>query len=146
MGYHIFQVYNKTKFNIKAENKLSALRATRLLSGKETCTDSSGKHFSWVRTEDFVNLPTLEAVLDEWRWRAKNDEAGNIIHIDFTGEKYGDDTLLFQQIAPFVEAGSVINMKGEDGALFRWRFDGKKCYEEQAEISVKWPEEPYESN
>lgn len=49
--------------------------------------------------------------------------------MDFTGEKYGDDTLLFKAIAPFVLKHSFIVMVGEDGAKWSWDFDGKNCKE-----------------
>ena len=69
-----------------------------------------------------------------WRWEVEEDEDHNIISINFCGEKSGDDLILFDAIAPFVEPGSMIEMLGEDGAKWRWIFDGKTCEEKYAKI------------
>ena len=55
--------------------------------------------------------------------------------IYFEGEKYGDDDLIFNAIAPYVEDGSYIQMNGEDGAIWRWVFENGKCVEKQATIT-----------
>lgn len=140
MGYCIYQ--GEVKFTIKVENKVAALQAVKGLAGKETIKYRDGRsNFSWVNTEEFVNVPILEKALEAWRWHPIVDKAGNITCLEFKGEKYGDDTLLFTALAPYVEAGSYIKMKGEDGALFRWVFDGKGVKEQQATVEVVWPEE-----
>lgn len=78
------------------------------------------KRYSWVN--DFHNLYSLEEVMREWRWDINFDEEGNVIDIEFIGEKLGDDPLLFEAIAPFVKDGSCIEMLGEDGDRWRWSF------------------------
>jgi hypothetical protein len=52
-------------------------------------------------------------------------ETGDITGLEFTGEKYGDCPLLFTTLAPYIEAGSVIEYHGEDGDKWRYVFDGK---------------------
>lgn len=122
MGYYI--KLKAQKFSIKKENFDAALKAIQsLANNKETITDSSGRHFSWVR-QGFEELDTLPAILDEWRYIAKIDTEG-IYRLEFTGEKYGDDDLLFKTLAPYVEAGSYLEWLGEDGDKWRFTFDGK---------------------
>lgn len=147
MGYCMRCV--DSNFLIKKENKSAALKAIQDLRGKETC----GDHFSWI-DDNFYEIKTLEEMLHEWRWldRERNDmhlsirignsqpiqpqtEKQDIFKLEFIGEKLGDDFLLFKTIAPWVEAGSYIEMLGEDGALWRWIFDGKTCVEKEAKIS-----------
>jgi hypothetical protein len=129
MGYCIFQ--GDTKFRIKAANKAAALEAVRALAKDEGrmsggAYSSSGRtsHFSWVTTDDFALAKTLEVALEAWRWPAVVDEkTGDIVGIEHRGEKRGDDPVLWDAIAPFVESGSYIQMSGEDGNIWRWCFD-----------------------
>lgn len=129
MGYCIFQNEEQSNFQIKAENKNKALVAIKSLVGKGRREDSSGRHYSWVDDENYKNSLTLENALKAWRWKSKNDNDENIIGLIFTGEKYGDDLILFNTIAPFVEDNSCIKMQGEDGKLFEWYFLNDVCEE-----------------
>lgn len=126
MGYCMSQ--QETVFKIKRENHINALDAIKKLSGEETY----GNRFSWVG--DFSKTKTLSGALECWRWEPIQDEHYNIVDINFCGEKLGDDFTLFQAIAPYVESGSMIEMLGEDGAHWRWVFDGKTCKEQYAKL------------
>ena len=127
MGYCIFQ--GKSAFFMGNETLDRALKAIQGLHGKETIKDSSGKHFYWVANEFYLhdNLPHM---LREWRWDASMDGDGNVVGLSFSGEKSGDDLILFGAIAPFVKKGSYIEMEGEDGECWKWVFNGKTCREE----------------
>lgn len=144
MGYCIQLV--DQKFTIKKENKAKALEAIRALA-KQTSKMSGGswgpggqersRHFSWVTTDDFVLAKTLEAALEAWRYEAlfhhkdeKNE--GDVVGINFSGEKLGDDKVLLDAIAPFVEDGSFLQFSGEDGGAWRWVFKDGKCTEKAA--------------
>jgi hypothetical protein len=132
MGYRMSQM--EAEFRIPKDRFADALAAIQALAGKETIHDRSGLHFSWVATEDFVRARTLEEALRAWRWNPDLDADGNIDGIWFEGEKSGDDTLLFEAIAPFVAPGSYIQMIGEDDSIWRWRFDGRHAHEEPARL------------
>lgn len=121
MGYHIFQNHEQSKFHIKAENKNKALEAVKSLFGQEATLTYSGNYYAWVN-DDYKDSTNLEDALKAWRWLAKNDNDGNIVELIFEGEKYGDDALLFDVIAPFVEDDCQIKMFGEDGRSFGWYF------------------------
>lgn len=142
MGYCMDQ--RECKFRIKAENKQLALTAIQNLA-TQTSKMSGGswhggqqvvKWFGWVNTSDFVNAPDLKTAMTAWRWEIDEDENGNVVDIWFTGEKLGDDVVLFEAIAPFVEHGSFIEMGGEDGAIWRWVFKDGKVEEKSA--SIHW--------
>lgn len=135
MGYCIKQ--NDTEFTLKAENKAKALEAIKALVDKYTIEDSGGRHFSWVRITDFLHTTTFEAAMLSWRWNCEVKN-GDVVALYFNGEKHGDDDLLFKAIAPYVEAGSFIIMEGEDGAIWRWVFDGNICNEQHAAITIEW--------
>jgi len=139
MGYCMNQ--RDASFRIKAENRAKALQAikdlaSRVDEGGGGCWSGGRKveaFFSWVRTEKFANASTLEDAMSEWRWEI--DGAADVDSIMFEGEKLGDDIFLLRAIAPYVEAGSFIEMQGEDGALWRWYFDGTGCIEQEGRVS-----------
>jgi len=123
MGYHMEQ--RDSQFRIERKNFGKALLAIKALSGHETITDGSGPHFSWVRTEEYLGAETLGAAIHAFRWAAEVDgPEGDIIDIRFRGEKLGDDEQFLRVLAPFVVKGSFIEMQGEEGAIWRWTFDG----------------------
>lgn len=122
-------------FEIKKDNHAKALEAIKSLAGKETISDGSGRHFSWVDTEDFIEATSLYDAIAVWGWEPEEAErGGDIIGISFIREKLGDEEVLFNAIAPYVEADSYIEMQGEDGERWRWVFDGKICKEVSAKI------------
>jgi hypothetical protein len=126
------------RFFVKAENKPAALAAIKALAGKETIHDGVNQqnhHFSWVTTSKFLEADSLEEAMGAWRWTAYEDPNGNIDSIAFEGEKAGDDTVLFEAIAPFVEHGSYIMMEGEDGYIWRWMFTDGAVEEEEGPIT-----------
>ena len=61
MGYLMEQ--QDTKFKILATNKAPALEAIKKLVGRETITDSTGRHFCWVDSERFLRADTLEEAI-----------------------------------------------------------------------------------
>jgi hypothetical protein len=146
MGYCMWlQSYN---FAIKDENKPKALAAIKELAGQEQrgggrvsrVGKTASYHFSWVTTANFIAAETLEDAMRAWRWRlerfSRNEDK---YEIEFMGEKSGDDDILFNAIAPFMEPGSFIEMIGEDQKVWRWYFDGKKCHEQDADVVYNYP-------
>ncbi len=84
---------------------------------------------------DFQKFTDFPQIIAAWLWNIELDEEGNVVGIQFEAEKIGDEDALFGAIAPFVKAGSYIDMHGEDGARWRWAFDGTKCEHKSAKIS-----------
>jgi len=119
---------------------MEALRATVKATDKMGGFGSSGgkttRHFAWVDMS-FPDKKTLPLMLERWRWSLELDDSGNAIGICFKGEKLGDDEFLFQTLAPFVKRGSYIDMRGEDGALWRWKFDGKTMKEQTGKVTFR---------
>lgn len=126
MGYCIEML--DSKFEIKKENFTKALEDLKGLftQDKMTCYDSSGYHFSWVCTEKVLKSQTLGEALEEIRYEPVYDNDGNIIKVNFTGEKLGDDMIFLKTLAPYVENKSYIDFKGEDGYTWRYLFQNNK--------------------
>ncbi len=133
------------KFRILASQKKSALAAIKLLPGHEPNLDiEPHDHFDFVdfatlSTDDkgrptsfrylFMDSETLEDALEKWNWHPEVDSNGDIMDLTFTGIGEGDYEILFAQIAPFVEAGSHIEMVNEYGWHRDHVFDGIKSYD-----------------
>jgi len=117
MGYYMDLV--EDDFFIPEENREAALAALKSVPEKEV---------SWLRGS-YLNAKTLAECVKCWRWDfhfLSNPESKDI---EFLGEKLGSDDLFFQTLAPFVKAGSYVEMRGEDGSHWRWVFDGKSVKE-----------------
>jgi hypothetical protein len=126
----------ESNFRIKKENFDKALLAIKTLDPSQGSGYTAGRsHFSWVEESEYKAAESLFQALASWRWLAGISDSGNIDSIEFYGEKLGDDELLFQAIAPFVEAGSFIEMQGEEGKIWRWVFNGRTVEERQAKLT-----------
>jgi hypothetical protein len=132
VGYNMSQ--DHSEFFIPADKVASAVEAIQDLHGHETIKDGSGRHFSWVDA-DFYTHDNPGLILQAWRWESEFDDDMNLVGLQFEGQNLGDDNILFEAIAPFVKAGSYIEMNGEDGEKWRWIFDGKTMVEKTATVS-----------
>jgi hypothetical protein len=125
MGYYMHQT--DSNFRIKAEHMgLLYLRLKQLEAGR------------WVSQSTIDTAATVEEILREWRWAPRFDAQLNMVDIWFDSEKSGDDDLLFNVLAEFVEADSYIEMRGEDDAHWRFWFTGSECHEITPHIT--WPD------
>lgn len=140
MGYYINQ--EAADFTIPKENFSRCLEAIKDLMSQTNKMNGGSwfggvqtdRWFSWVNTDSVLSAQTLVDALDAWRWEASLDEDGNIDDIYFRGEKYGSDNDLMDAIAPFVKCGSYIQMRGEEGEIWRWTFKSGKMIEKSAKI------------
>jgi len=133
MGYCIEMT--ESNFVIKKENFEKALKSLKDVFVPEnmTCCDCiSGKnyyHFSWVDTKTVLKSTNLGEALEEIRYIPKFNQDGDICDVEFIGEKYGDEEIFFNALAPYVESGSYLYFKGEDGDTWKWLFEnGKVTY------------------
>jgi len=132
-------------FDIPKDRFNDALAAVKDLAKPKALEKASGgcwsngekteSHYSWVNTNALANAGTLKEAVDACRWHIEIDQEGDCYNIYFDGEKIGDDMILFEALAPFVESGGFIEMSGEDGALWRWCFEDGKLVEKFATIS-----------
>lgn len=115
-------------FMIRHDKQNEALKALKELS--------KNRRLRWASTDIIQNARHLEEAFEEIRFEACFDDFNNINDLDFTGEKLGDETEIFNSIAPFVEDNSYIEMYGEDGDRWRWVFKNGECKWVNPEI--KW--------
>lgn len=130
MGYRIEQIGGI--FSIRREHHEEAIEALRALWGRPELMrggDSWGNRwFSFCNVAQPDKWTTLPQALGEMRWETEVDEAGNIVGIQFVGERLGEDDFILEAIAPYVENESFIRMEGEDGERWHWTFNkGRLC-------------------
>jgi hypothetical protein len=130
MGYCIELREENFKVTVAKSLEAFPIVMKSIINERNTSTMS----FSWVDDEDIEKAKSLTDLMTSFRWEPDIDSEGNIISIDFCGEKLGDDKILFDIIAPFVEDDSYIEMSGEDGSIWRWIFKDGECTEKDATI------------
>ena len=147
MGYYMSM--RGSKIRIPASKHDQCLAAIKALANTVADPFNSrnifSDHYSWVRTHEFAGATTLREALAAWRW-VDPDCVGlnkmarvafkprDIEDLRFTGEKLGDDEVLMHAIAPYVEAGSYIEMVGEDTDHWRWYFNGEGCVQQAGQV------------
>lgn len=130
MGYCIEMT--ESNFVIKKENFQQALNSLKQVFVPEKMTTYDciyGKkypHFKWVRTESVLDSRTLIEALSKIRYNPVINDEGDIVNVEFCGEKYGDENIFFSSIAKLVEPNSFLKFRGEDGAEWIWLFYGEK--------------------
>jgi len=125
MGYTINQA--GAKFKMHRGDLRAAYRAVlKLFEG--------GNDQRWVKVRDSKEWNNIGDALNDYGYEPTFDEDFNIIDIQFQGEKMGAEDKMFRAIAPFVEKGSYIEMTGDEGAHWRWVFNGKQMKEVHAEV------------
>ena len=100
-----------------------------------------GYYMSMAQCEFSVqagNVSKVEDQLKDFCFIPEIDNKGNIINLNFIGEKLWEHREMLEKIAQFVEDGSYIEMHGEDEAMWRWVFKNGLLYEVDA--IVTWPE------
>jgi hypothetical protein len=139
MGYCI--EYVEGAFHMRAEDKPAAHAALVAMWADPDAIMGGGgmgrRWFAWLNDTDLSKgtSASFEDAMREWRYPVDTDEDGNVTGIGFVGEKIGDEGQMFAAIAPFVEADSYIDMSGEDGARWRWAFDGETVVEKAGKVS-----------
>ena len=145
MGYFIEMIDHD--FFIAAKDKDAALNAmfdmwlpekNARMSGGSWGQGRNETWYSWMNNsaEAFRNrtVESLEKALDEWGYEPETDDEGNIIGLYFEPNKIGDEDQMFAAIAPFVRPGSTLDFRGEEGAVWRWEFNGQTIVEKTGRV------------
>ena len=122
MGYYMDQF--DQAFRISEENKAAAFEALKGWAQKEMERNAAYAHLGHSPIGDATEL---EDALSELDWETSTDDCGNIVEMCFSGEKLHDEDEWLDTIAPHVDKGSQLMMRGEDGCSWCWYFDGENC-------------------
>lgn len=121
MGYCIS--LRDSSFRVPSDKKAAALGALRAMWQR---AGGRAGHYAWMNGTSLSrgDCPTFEHGMAEWGYPVEVDDAGNVVGLSLANEKVGDEEAMFTAIAPFVDAGSYLEIGGEDGEVWRWAFDG----------------------
>jgi hypothetical protein len=96
--------------------------------GKKTST-----HYAWINMDEAKATKTIYEMINQFVDDVDNSE-DPVFYISMDS-KTGQESVLFEQLAPFIKAGSFVDWRGEDGMHFRWMFDGETMKEVQGTIT-----------
>ena len=97
--------------------------------------------YSWVNTDVVrraVSDRDIVAVFAEWGYELdfiNEDDGVTTYRLDIRDgdAKIGDEETFFAAIAPVVVDGSFLDVRGEDGAEWRWMWENGKFYSQDVE-------------
>lgn len=127
MGYYV--TMDISKLVIRSEVQKEALKAINDLFELDTIKKhgsggsySDGKqtawNYSWVIFPE-GGFKSLKEALEKWRYETNELPSGDLEIAMFTGEKLGDDHVLWKALAKYLTDGAIY-CRGEDGALWCW--------------------------
>ena len=119
MGYEIG--IHDSEFHIDNEDTQAALNAITEMMDEAGHTPRD-KAFAWMNGVDPDEWDYLKEAMKDWRFPVEFDDELNVVGINFTGQKIGDEEQMFDVIAPYVETGSYITFFGR-GDGYRWRIE-----------------------
>ena len=90
--------------------------------------------YSWVENPDDNGFTSLLDAINAWRHDGVIGN-GDVEIYEFVGGKWGDEEQFYQTIAPFVEDGGTIEVRGEDGEHWRYLYKDGKMIEQHAVVS-----------
>lgn len=135
MGYDISQ--GTTRFHIAADQVARAYQLAATLRSPDALADAQGgvmsggqdlaRWYAFVNPQELDEARDLPSFLSAFRWRPTVAADGAVTGLTFTGSRADQSGLLFEAIGSCVFCGSFIEMAGEDGAMWRWVFDGTSC-------------------
>lgn len=135
MGFYMNQTDSSFFIDKKDFDKaLAAVKALKNVNALLVSGASMSRRYSWVQ-ENFDEAKTLPDILKAWRWQAQLDKEENISDLNFTGEKLGEEMILFEALAPYVKNGSYIEMRGDENSLWRWVFENGSVVDKTPRVS-----------
>jgi len=145
MGYYINIVDSNVV--IPNDQKVSALKALKAMATSTNKMGGGGytggevveRWFSWVDMRQLADADTLIDALDAWRYEFIACDDGVVLQ-NFNGEKLGDDAFLWETLAPFIKGGGFIEVHGEEGEFWRWKFNDGNF----REVELQLTEVPYQ--
>ena len=161
MGYYISTP--SSAFRIRTENLPRFFElAEQMLTPKVLEENASGGSYSegkqtkwwysWVdsdRALKAIKSNDIREVFAEWRYDLElvNEENGeSIYYLDIEGgeSKIGDEEKFFAAIAPIVEDGSFLDVRGEDGEEWRWMWENGKFFVQNVSYKEVFYADPIE--
>ena len=94
--------------------------------------------FAWMDSDYPSKCKNAEEVFNALRFDTSQTSAG-ALSLDCFDSKAGDEDYFLDAVTPFVDPGSALEWRGEDGEMWRDLFNGKTRSRQSAVIS--WRED-----
>ena len=129
MGYEIS--VDHAEIHIRKENFGAVLNAIASIPHR----------MAWTELEDIQRIAEsgdIGEMFEYLMWPVEFDSDGNIAYMGYDAPDHiiGDEEVWLGAIAPYVESG-CIQVRGEDGDLWRWVLSGGKL--EEIRPTIEWP-------
>ena len=86
------------------------------------------KWFAWVNWNYQETCKNLIDMLDVFRFDVEVNDNGDIIYLEWKGNKLGDEAELFRVLAPYISSGSYMYWSSEEGD-YTWYFNNGQFIE-----------------
>jgi len=143
MGYYVN--ITESKIRIPEEHFGAAYDALCAINAPEyNHLKNGGSHgpdgqtaywYSWMPENYPAETETLVDILDLLGFDLGYDMDGSIVELGYDN-KTGNEDVFFMALAPFIEDGSWVMWKGEDGAMWGWEFADGRMYLRSVEIKL----------
>jgi hypothetical protein len=131
---HLEAAFNAINEMHTDENLLKYASGGRYCDDVERLPVNERRWYAWVNNPENDKFQSLEQALSEWNFEGYYDDEANFIIDKFTGEKWGDEGILFQFIAEYINPEAEIYITGEDEDKFKWSFKNKVFLQERAVV------------
>jgi len=138
MGYYIS--LGASNWHLPAEHEEAALQVLKDLNkpennhlkrgGSYTGGEKTMHWYAWMPSDYDEHVTSVEGVLNMLGFETHRDESGTTI--TFYDQKQGNEDIFLNALAPFMADGSYIDWTGEDGARWRFIYEGGKMYVQEA--------------
>lgn len=93
--------------------------------------------YAWTDSKACRNATTLIEIIGQFFEEASFDGDDLKTLTIYDRNKIGQEDILFETLAPFIEPNTNIEWVGEDGAHWRWKFDGQAMVVQDGVISYE---------
>lgn len=116
---------------------VNALFEPRVVSGTDRVWTPN---YSWVDAPPAGGFADLVEALKAWRYATRLEPNGDVVIEYFSGQKWGDDEMLYLALAPHLAPGSTIHVRSRNGGHWAYEVgeDGR-LIEGMAEL--RWEQE-----
>lgn len=142
MGYYI--TLTGSSFTIPKEELDDAYKALCELNkqlvmkrgGSYGPLGRTGVWFAWMDSDYPSKCKNAEEVFNALGFETSETSAGEL-SLDYYDSKAGDEDYFLDAVTPFVDPGSTLEWRGEDGEMWRDLFNGKTRSRQSAVIGWK---------
>lgn len=130
MGYYVtIELENVVIPASKTEECLKAINDlffAKKMKNKASGGSNREARYAWVNNPPKGGFPFLVDAFEEWRYDAHENKNGDVQIDYFAAEKWGNDEILYETIAPFLSKNAKIYCTGSNNEHWKYTFKNGK--------------------